>query len=189
MDENTEEFASPDRLGEDALSRDEVSQFIEALTRSQGRLFAFILTLLPDHVAASDVLQNTNMVLWQKAGKFKAGSNFTAWSSTVAYYEVRAFRKRAAQDRHMFSDAFLEQVADVARDATSNSEQMAAKLAFCLKKLSSSQREMIQKRYAPGGCVAAMACELGKSEGTISQTLYRIRKQLARCLRASEATN
>lgn len=170
-------------MGSNPAGSDEVSQFIDALTRSQGRLFAFILTLLPDHAAASDVLQNTNLVLWQKAGQFKPGSDFNAWSSTVAYYEVLAYRKRAAKDRHLFSDAFLEQVAEVAREATLTSEQMSAELTHCLEKLSDLQREMVQKRYAPGGCVAAMARETGKSVGTISQTLYRIRKQLARCMR------
>lgn len=157
-------------------------RFIQALTESQPRLYGYILTLLADHDAAQDVLQNTNMVLWRKAEEFDLDTSFVAWSSSVAYYEVLAYRKRRAQSKHLFDDKVLEQVATVAADTSEQSQEKAAALQKCLQELPKPQLELIRQRYDANGSIPSMAETLKKTEAALIQSLYRIRRRLAECI-------
>ena len=47
--------------------------FVELMTAHQGRLYAYILTLLGDPDQANDVLQEANMVLWRNAAEYRPG--------------------------------------------------------------------------------------------------------------------
>ena len=55
-------------------------QFVRNLTDCQPRLYAFILSLLPNRDDASDVLQDTNLVIWRRSAEFTDGTNFVAWA-------------------------------------------------------------------------------------------------------------
>ena len=71
---------------------------------------------LPNRDLAADVLQETNLVLC-KAAEFVPGTNFTAWSCRVAYYEVRASLTNKGRDRHCFDDVLLSRLAARAEHA------------------------------------------------------------------------
>ncbi len=45
-------------------------QFVTLRTSHQGRLFAYVLSLVGDADQARDVMQETNTVLWQKSADF-----------------------------------------------------------------------------------------------------------------------
>ena len=164
------------------MEQDRTTRFVQAITESQSRLYAYILTLLPDHNAASDVLQCTNLILWKKSDQFDVETDFAAWSSSVAYFELLAYRKRKDRDRHIFSSALLKKLAETAADVTHDSQEKAAGLQNCLGKLSNTQLDLVRRRYRPGGSVAATAREMKRTENAVSQALYRIRKQLAQCI-------
>ena len=76
---------------------DRTEQFIRCLTDHQGRLFAYLVSLLADVHEAQNVLQETNLELWRKSSDFVEGTDFAAWSRRVAHFKVLAFlrdRKR-----------------------------------------------------------------------------------------------
>jgi RNA polymerase sigma-70 factor (ECF subfamily) len=52
------------------------------------------MTLVFSHQDAEEVFQNTSVVLWNKFGEFQPGSNFFAWASQVAYYEVLNYMRQ-----------------------------------------------------------------------------------------------
>ena len=93
------------------MEAEATEQFVRQLTASQRRLYAYIMSLTANVDAAEEVLQNTNVTLWRKADEFEAGTQFARWSFRVAYYEVLAYRKRCFQDRHVFDDGLLNQIA------------------------------------------------------------------------------
>ncbi len=70
------------------------AEFVGSLTGSQRKLYAFILSLVRHPADADDILQETNLVLWRKAGEFEAGTSFEAWSFRVAHFQVMDHRKR-----------------------------------------------------------------------------------------------
>jgi RNA polymerase sigma-70 factor, ECF subfamily len=55
-------------------------------------------------------------------------------------------------------------------------------LRQCLGKLSGDQRDLILRRYTSGGSVKKLSQEIGRSTGSISQSLYRIRTTLFDCI-------
>ena len=55
-------------------TQDPTEHFIQSLTESQNRLYGYIYSLVGDHHAAADVLQECNLVLWRKFGEFREGA-------------------------------------------------------------------------------------------------------------------
>ena len=72
------------------------AEFVSLLTGHQRKLYSFILSLLRNPSDADDVLQETNLVLWQKCNEFEPGTNFGAWAFRVAQFQVMAHRKKMA---------------------------------------------------------------------------------------------
>ena len=157
-------------------------EFVRELTGCQDALFAFILSLLPVDDAARDVLQDTNVVLWRKAGDYQSGTRFLSWAFKVARLEVRAYYKKAARDRHVFDDSLLDSFADEAERRASDSGHPVRELEHCVKQLTDHQRELLAERYAPGSSVTAMAENRQQSPAAVSVTLSRIRRTLRECV-------
>lgn len=157
-------------------------RFVRDLTDHQSRLYAYILTILGDPGAVHDVLQDANVAIWRKAEEYVEGTNFWAWVSRIAYFEVLAYRKRRQRDRLVFDDSLLD---EIAAEAAVGAGPLAADLAAlhrCMDKLSRLDQDLVRGRYQPGGSVKGLAQSRGKSAGAVSQALYRIRAELADCV-------
>ena len=162
--------------------------FIRQLTAAQTSLYAYILTLLPDRAAAQDVLQETNLTLWHKLAEFQPGTSFVAWGCRVAYFHVLNHRRHIKRDRLVFDDELLEILAERHAERVEQADRREQALKKCLERLPVSQRSLIEKRYAPDGSVLEIAKAEGKSVGSISQMLYRIREALLNCIQGSLTT-
>ncbi|MBN1909655.1 MAG: sigma-70 family RNA polymerase sigma factor [Pirellulales bacterium] len=157
--------------------------FVRVLLANQGTLYAYIVSLLGDPSLAEEVLQETNVVLCRQADQFPEIKDFSAWACRIAYYEVLSYRKRRQRDRHTFDDELLGLIANQAAPRVQEFDQRQTALTECLGRLSQTQREIIIQRYAPNGSVQKIAEKHGRSPGAISQSLYRIRDLLLRCMR------
>jgi len=157
-------------------------EFITLLTQSQPIIFACIYALLPDRMAAQDMLQETNLTLWHKADDFEPGTNFKAWATRIARYHVLNYRRKLNRERTVFDDSLFEELC--ARQAARTEElcRYSEAMRKCLNDLPSAQQQLLEQRYAPGGSVAALAKSLDKSVGAISQRLYRLRQTLMDCV-------
>ena len=60
------------------------SDFVRLLTQHQRDMYLYIRSLLPDRHEADDVLQEVNLVLWDKRAQFRIDSNFRAWAFQIA---------------------------------------------------------------------------------------------------------
>ncbi len=158
---------------------------VTLLTRAQPSLHAYILSLLPDPALADDVLQETNVTLWRKAGDFQPGTSFTAWACQVAWYKVLSARRRMARDRHCFGDELLDYLAERQAQRAEGLEPRRTALRDCIARLPEPQRRLLRDRYRPGASVQAIARDSGRTVGVVSQTLYRIRTALEECIRGS----
>ena len=166
------------------MSTDPVSQeFTKSLVAAQPRVFAYVASLVRDTDLAHEVLQKANVVMLEKANEFIGKKQeFIPWALTVCYYEVLADRRNRARDKHVFNDAALKALSI---GASARSEQLCDRqsaLLLCIEKLPGQQRDMLAKRYAKGGSVDTLANDLQRPAGSISQTLYRVRKALLQCI-------
>ena len=158
--------------------------FVREITRCQNGVFAYILSLVGNPDTARDILQDTNVVLWRKAGEFRESSNFMAWALGVARLEVLAFRRDHQRDRHVFDDQVLEQLASEYAASADDPDDRQRAFEDCFEQLPERQRELLAARYAPDGSVKAIAETRGQSAGALSVTLSRIRTALANCIKA-----
>ena len=158
-------------------------QFVLETIGVQERLHAYILSLVLDRDVAKDLLQQTNLVLLEKESDFRQGTNFGAWASRVAYFEVLAYRRNIAREKLIFSDALLEIVSEVAEEQMESIETQKDALEQCVGALSATQRDLLRKRYSSEASVAALAKSMNTNAAALYSRLYRIRSILMDCVR------
>ncbi|MEM7600548.1 MAG: sigma-70 family RNA polymerase sigma factor [Verrucomicrobiota bacterium] len=150
----------------------------------QHRLRGYVYSLLGNAADMQDVVQETNRVLWRKREQFEDGTNFWAWASKIAYFQVMAHRKRLSRDRHVFGDQLLHLMADEMSEAEEPAPD-TAHLDACLGKLPERQRAAIEQFYLKDQALADIGLSMALNENAVSQLLYRARKSLRRCLQHS----
>ncbi len=159
------------------------------IARHQAELHRYILSLLPDRMLADDVAQETNLVLWRKAAEYKPAEPFLPWALTIAWYQVKAARRDAGRDRHVFDDSLVEILAAEHREADPAEGELEQALDRCLRELPEKQRQLILARYAPGASVQDLAAERNQTPTALSLALMRIRKALEGCVERKLATS
>ena len=158
------------------------SEFVQLFTHHQRRLFLYILSQVSNPVEAEEILQETNVVIWSKSSKFQPGTNFLAWVSQIANFEVMKHRTRKRREKLVFSDEFLESVAQTSLERSEELELRRAALAECLGRLRPKDRDLIQQRYAPGERGKHLAEQIGRPANSVYQSLGRIRRTLLECI-------
>lgn len=159
-----------------------LSAFVKLLTTHQGDIRAFVISLLPGSSDVEDVVQETNLVLWNKRHTFELGTNFAAWAFTTARYQVMKYRLRQKRDgRVMFSDELIDTLAEMSPPATPNNEYLLA-LEECLRRLNPKQRGLISSRYSPGMSLRKQAEESGTTAVSLRVALMRLRAGLRQCV-------
>jgi len=160
------------------------SAFVSELTRFQMQLKAFIISLMPGLAGAEDVLQETNLVLWEKRAKFEPGSNFPAWACAVARLEVKAHRRKMYRlGTTMLDDDLAEQLAEPFQDDTEELDEHLQALEQCMARLRGPERELVEHRYFSKSTLDVFSEASGHSVETLRNKLYRLRSALRKCVR------
>jgi RNA polymerase sigma-70 factor, ECF subfamily len=165
-----------------AEDRDRMAEFVELYSSHYPRLQFYIMALLPTANDASDVLQETSLVLWRRFDSFQSGTNFFAWACKIARLQALKHRERQGRTAQLFELSVLEKLAAEACREDSFSAVPLAALEDCIKKLSEGDRSLIRKRYQPGMSVKQIACDIGRPANSISKSLGRIRRALLACV-------
>ena len=63
-------------------------EFVSQITRHQAVLRNYIVSMMPGMDGVDDVLQETNILLWEKRASCEMGTNFRAWASSIARFKV-----------------------------------------------------------------------------------------------------
>lgn len=166
----------------DPAHDDRVAEFLALYSSNYPRLQFYVTALLPTANDASDVLQETSMVLWRKFGSFELGSNFFAWACKIARFQVMKYRERQGRLARLFDTELLEKLADEAGNERLVRNVPLQALENCLGKLSELDRSLIRRRYQPGVTVQQLAIDLGRTANSLSKSLGRIRRVLLECV-------
>ena len=156
--------------------------FVKLATQYQARVYAFILSLLPSHADADEVLQETHLLLWRKFDEYQPGTDFRAWAFQVAFRKVQEFNAKRGRDRLRFGADFLEQIAGDALQESDDFDPRHAALVHCLNLLSDKDRKLIQSRYQPEATVVSVARGVGRSTDVVYKAVARIRRALHGCI-------
>ncbi len=163
-------------------------RFVQLLTSNEVRLRALALALVPNWADAEEVLQQANIVLWQKFGDFEPGTNFLAWARRVVVLTARDYLKRRRRERVRFSNEFLDAVAEETDLVTDLMAARERALKVCLSRLKPEQREMMRLRYEEGANVESVAATLQRTVQAVYQLLSRVRRALFECVNRAVRT-
>ncbi|MFN3149020.1 sigma-70 family RNA polymerase sigma factor [Bremerella sp.] len=158
------------------------AEFVQLFTLNQHRIYIYLVSLVHDQNAADDIFQETMLVLWREFERFESGTNFMAWSCTVALNQVRAWRKKQQRDRLQFSDEFLEALS---QELDSNADYLESRYQFlrdCIAKLPQHHRQLIAYRYSSGHAIDEIAKQTQRSIDAVYRLLSRIRRTLQDCV-------
>ena len=162
---------------------DHDDEIMRLLTSHQGMVYAFILSVHPNRVAAQDILQETNMVLWKKRGEFEPGTNFKAWAFRFAHFQTLAYLKRVKNsDWLVFSDQLVDMMGEEAAEEFEEFADRSGALKACLGKLPAAEQDLIRAHYQSGLSLADLSSRLGRKRGALKQALFRIRRSLRTCI-------
>lgn len=160
-------------------------KFMSLLVPNQRRIHAFILYLVPNSSDADDILQETLAEMWNKFESFKQGSNFVAWSFTIARYKVLSFRQKNKNSKVIFSDHINGLLEEESKDALGYVQHEIEALKGCMEKLSSKHKSYILMRYEQGLTFREIALQIGISMQAVYKSVCRIHTSLAHCVQLS----
>src|SRR5580704_5701827 len=121
-----------------------IAEFMDLCGPCQRKLFGYIVLMVGDTTAAQDILQDTNLFLWQNFDQFKPGTNFLAFSKEVARYRVLRYQHVHAHDEVLLEPDTLELLTEIAMNTVPDrSESHRDALAVCIGKLSAPDAELI----------------------------------------------
>jgi RNA polymerase sigma-70 factor, ECF subfamily len=169
-------------MSSDERSAIDTEEFVRLLMANERRIFAYLLTLLPNLSDAEDVLQETSVVLWRKFSEYRTDASFTAWAFSIARNVARNHRAKQHRCRVKFDDQLLDVVAD---DAATVCEQLdfdRAALLDCVDELTSSDRDLLKRRYEPGATIRSVAAAVGRPIEGMYKAMRRIHDSLFDCV-------
>lgn len=166
-----------------SLDARQQAEFVGQITRHQQALRGYIISLMPGMEGVSDVLQEANLVLWEKREKFKPGTHFKAWAFSIARYEVKAHRRKSlALGMATLDEDLIEELAERGEKTPEEVEMRLRSLDKCLGKLEDKQRQLIEHRYYLGSTLEEFSTECGRPTDSLRVTLFRIRAALKKCI-------
>lgn len=162
------------------------SEFVANLVSHQAALHVLLSGLLPGEPDIDDILQQTNIVLWEKRADFEPGTNFKAWAFAVARWEARAWRTKKHRKDWLIIDEELTQVLIERIEAApleETSDSLSA-LRECLGKLRESDRLLLLSHYQHERSLKKCAQIFGRTVNSLKVALFRLRGNLRRCIQS-----
>lgn len=158
--------------------------FLRLFLQNERRIYAYILTLLPNRADAADVLQDASLVMWDKFDAAAPPDNFAAWGCRIAYFKVLEFRKKSQRSRVQFSQAMLERVAETAAEQAEalQLDERREALTGCIEKLPPKDRDLLTRRFEQGASTESTAQAVNRSVDAVYKALAKIRQTLFDCV-------
>jgi RNA polymerase sigma-70 factor, ECF subfamily len=160
----------------------DVEDFVRLLMANERRIFAYVLTLLPNVADAEDVLQETSIVLWRKFPEYQPGTDFTSWAYCIAHNMVRNSLAKRHRCRVRFDGELLAAVATDAEQMREELDVGRSVLVECIDELPPGDRELLNLRYEVGATVKSVAAAVGRSAEGMYKTMRRIHDALHDCV-------
>lgn len=169
-------------MSQDDRSAANTEEFVRLLMTNERRIFVFLLTLLPNMSDAEDVLQETSIVLWRKFSEYRSDASFTAWAFGIAHNVARNHVAKQHRCRLRFDDQLFDVVAAESESLCAELDFGRAALADCVDQLTSSDKELLERRYEPGATIRSVALAVGRPIEGMYKAMRRIHDALFDCV-------
>jgi RNA polymerase sigma-70 factor (ECF subfamily) len=184
----TDDFTSLDCRSQADDDRDFITRvaigdreaFHALYVKYRWRLACFIARTSWRHEDVEEITNDTFMIVWRNAGKFRHASQVSTWILGIAYRT--ALKSLRRQRRHAFNVPF-EDAPEQSTDPMVEME-MHDWLTRGLEQLPLDQRLTLQLGYQLGLCLEEIAAITEAPIGTVKARQFHARLKLRRCLPA-----
>ena len=162
---------------------DNVRIFVRMLSKYQGQIYSYILSLVGNCSDADDILQDTSSKMWEMFDIYEPGTDFLKWSLSVAYYRVLEYRRKNKYHKSLiYDDDFFIHLSESAPSRLSQTSKRLEKLKDCIDKLDQNETSLLAMKYNKCVPVKEIATRINKSIRTVYYSLARIQHRLLLCI-------
>ncbi len=151
-------------------------------TIAQPMVADYVHSLLRDHSAAQDVLQETALVMFRRFAEYDDMRPFVAWALGIARFQVLGLRRDLMRNPVVFDDEVLTAFTSTWAEMAPVASDRAGLLQPCLDRLAAHARRLVQLRYFDELNASEIAQRLGMAAAAVRVALQRIREQLRTCV-------
>ena len=155
---------------------------VTLLTSHQLDIYFYVRSLVLDPDEVAEIVQDTNLVLWEKRDQFEAVKDFRAWAFQIARYKVLQHRSQRKRKCPCFSDALVDELALQAPHYATADNDLMDGLDRCIAQLVARDRELLRQRYSSMASCESIAKAIGRPVRWVYKALNRIRQELLDCM-------
>lgn len=159
----------------------EQNDFLKLFVKHNRRLFAYVLTMIPNHMDAENVLQDTASILWSEFAEYEAGSNFYAWARQIARNKVLEYYKR--KKFVLVEVELLDRIQATSEPILDSLDERMAALRGCLKRLEPQDAQLIHTRFYKNTTLKETAARTNQSVHTLYKRMAYIYIVLQVCIK------
>lgn len=157
-------------------------EYLQLVTRHQASIHGYIRSIAPG-ANIEDLVQETNLVLWDRVDDFEPGTHFKAFAFRIAHLKtLEALRNDKRRRWLVFDSDLLEAIAERQQQQAATPAEPQVALGDCLAELEPGDRELIHRRYTLRQTVREIARGGDRSEGSLQQVFFRLRNLLRACI-------
>lgn len=160
----------------------QAAEYVRLLTLHQLDVYLYVHSLLPAPNEAAEIVQDTNVVLWEKRNEFDMDTDFRAWAFQIARYKLLEYLAQRKRNGLCFSDALIDELSLQAPHYVTADNDLVDGLRRCIAQLADRDRELLNKRYSLKTTCANIAKTIGRPVTWVYNTLRRIRHELLDCV-------
>lgn len=160
-------------------------EFSAHFAECERELLGYILTMVPSHSDALDVLQEAAVAMWQKYDEYQGIGSFRSWAYKFSHIQVLKYRERQRYRDWMlkpFDESVIAALVAAHHQHEPVLEIRRQALKQCLEKLTAEQNQLLRTRYWEKTTLRAAAERSGCSEDRLHRQLNKIREQLRICI-------
>ena len=170
----------------------DASDLTRKFLEQRDGLLGFILALTRDREAAEEIFQETGLVIVQEAGRGARVDQFLPWAHEIARRRVAEYYRKNARRSSIERSAVLDDAVSLAFEENAADpvelQQNRKHLEDCLEGLSKEQKRLLDRRYRDQAPLRDIARDADTTEGSVKVLLWRVRRQLARCIEGKFST-
>ena len=152
------------------------------------RLYRFMFRMLQQHEQVSELVDDVMLIVWQKAGDFRAQSKISTWIMGIAHRTaLKAYQRNKKQRQRHASDYELEHIADpphTGPENTTSLELLRQQIHHGLETLSAEKRSVVEltmQGYSYPEIADIIECPVN----TVKTRMFHARKALKVFLKES----
>ena len=158
------------------------SLFLSLFSKSQTRLYAFILMVVHNDNDADEIFQEVSSLLWEQFDKFQEGTNFGAWAVSIAKFKVLEYLRQNKKNRTLFQRDVYEELSILAQPESAGIDLRLKAFKGCLQKLDRSCRSLLSLRYQKNLSMKEIARQKGIAMGVLYRKISNVLGSLRKCV-------